>query len=483
MPPHAIGRTATRICCLVLAAIVVSGCATVKRQPTGIPPLTYLALDPLFDDIEERAFRFFWEIGDPVNGMMPDRHPSPSPASIAAIGFALNAYPIGVERGYIPRDQARDRTLVTLRFLRDAPQGPEPSGKSGYHGFFYHFLDMKTGTRFGANELSTVDTALLMAGVLFAGGYFDADTPEEREIRAMADELYRRVEWTWAMPRPPSITLAWSPEQGFFKYDWRGYNESMMVYILALGSPTYAPSADAWQAWLSRYEGSWGKLGGTEFLTFAPMFGHQYAAIWIDYRDIQDGYMKERGFDYFENSRRAVYTQRAYAIANPLGWRGYGKDAWGITASDGPADIYLPYQNEIRIFRTYAARGVGLNAANNYDDGTLAPTAVIGSLPFAPELVIPTTVEMHRAYGEHIYGRYGFFDAFNMSFRFDVKLFHGRRVPGFGWVDTDYLGIDQGPILAMIENYRSELIWSVMRSNSYLRRGLERAGFTGGWLE
>ncbi len=469
---------------LVLVAVTVSACTTTPRQPPGIPPLNYLALDPLFDDIQERTFRFFWEVSDPVNGMMPDRHPAPAPASIAAIGFALTAYPIGVERGYIPREQARDRTLTTLRFLRDAPQGPEPTGKAGYHGFFYHFLDMSTGTRFGANELSTVDTALLISGVLFAAGYFDADTPEEQEIRSVADELYRRVEWTWAMPRPPSITLAWSPEQGFFKYDWRGYNESMMVYILALGSPTYAPSNDAWQAWLSRYEQSWGKLGGTEHLTFAPMFGHQYAAVWIDYRGIQDGYMRERGFDYFENSRRAVYSQRAYAIENPMGWRGYSKDVWGITASDGPADVYLPYQNEIRIFRTYAARGVGLNPAHNYDDGTIAPTAALASLPFAPEIVIPAVQEMHKQYGQHIYGRYGFLDAFNMSFRYDnVKLLHGRRVPGFGWVDTDYLGIDQGPILAMIENYRSELVWSVMRSNPYLRRGLQRAGFTGGWLE
>lgn len=469
---------------LVLVAVTVSACTTTPRQLPGIPPLNYLALDPLFDDIQERTFRFFWEVSDPVNGMMPDRHPAPAPASIAAIGFALTAYPIGVERGYIPRAQARDRTLTTLRFLRDAPQGPEPTGKAGYHGFFYHFLDMSTGTRFGANELSTVDTALLISGVLFAAGYFDADTPEEQEIRSVADELYRRVEWTWAMPRPPSITLAWSPEQGFFKYDWRGYNESMMVYILALGSPTYAPSNDAWQAWLSRYEQSWGKLGGTEHLTFAPMFGHQYAAVWIDYRGIQDGYMRERGFDYFENSRRAVYSQRAYAIENPMGWRGYSKDVWGITASDGPADVYLPYQNEIRIFRTYAARGVGLNPAHNYDDGTIAPTAALASLPFAPEIVIPAVQEMHKLYGQHIYGRYGFLDAFNMSFRYDnVKLLHGRRVPGFGWVDTDYLGIDQGPILAMIENYRSELVWSVMRSNPYLRRGLQRAGFTGGWLE
>ena len=469
---------------LVLVAVTVSACTTTPRQPPGIPPLNYLALDPLFDDIQERTFRFFWEVSDPVNGMMPDRHPAPAPASIAAIGFALTAYPIGVERGYIPREQARDRTLTTLRFLRDAPQGPEPTGKAGYHGFFYHFLDMSTGTRFGANELSTVDTALLISGVLFAAGYFDADTPEEQEIRSVADELYRRVEWTWAMPRPPSITLAWSPEQGFFKYDWRGYNESMMVYILALGSPTYAPSNDARQAWLSRYEQSWGKLGGTEHLTFAPMFGHQYAAVWIDYRGIQDGYMRERGFDYFENSRRAVYSQRAYAIENPMGWRGYSKDVWGITASDGPADVYLPYQNEIRIFRTYAARGVGLNPAHNYDDGTIAPTAALASLPFAPEIVIPAVQEMHKQYGQHIYGRYGFLDAFNMSFRYDnVKLLHGRRVPGFGWVDTDYLGIDQGPIFAMIENYRSELVWSVMRSNPYLRRGLQRAGFTGGWLE
>jgi hypothetical protein len=210
------------------------------------------------------------------------------------------------------------------------------------------------------------------------------------------------------------------------------------------------------------------------------MFGHQYSAIWIDYRGIYDRFMYLQGFDYFENSRRAALAQRAYAIRNPLDWRGYGPNVWGLTASDGPANVTLPYRGEMRRFASYAARGVGLT--ENFDDGTLAPTAVISSLPFAPEIVVPAVKTLHSRYGRHIYGKYGFVDSFNPSFDYDVPLVHGRRVRGLGWVATDYLGIDQGPIIAMIENYRSELIWRVMKRDPYLRRGLQRAGFEGGWL-
>jgi hypothetical protein len=175
-----------------------------------------------------------------------------------------------------------------------------------------------------------------------------------------------------------------------------------------------------------------------------------------------------------------VYAQRAYAIANPRRCRDYGETIWGITASDGPADIDIEDGSGRRVFRSYTARGI--DATGNHDDCTLAPTAVVASIPFAPELVIPATLDMHRRYGQHIYSKYGFLDAFNRTFAFNVPLRHGRYVPDFGWVDGDYLGIDQGAILAMIENYRSALIWRVMRKNPYLRRGLEQAGFSGGWL-
>jgi hypothetical protein len=437
-------------------------------------------LDPFFVDLQERTFRFFWDTANPGNGLIPDRYPTAASSSIAAVGFGLTTYPVGVERGYISREQARDRVLVTLRFLQAAPQGPEVRGTAGHKGFFYHFVDMKTGHRAGDSELSTVDTAILLAGALFCQSYFDGTHADELEIRRLVDEIYGRVDWRWAQPKPPAISLGWSPEDGFLKYDWRGYNEAMLVYLLALGAPTFPVGPDAWTEWTSTYDGHWGKRFGQEFLGFAPLFGHQYSHIWIDFRGIRDPYMKRRALDYFENSRRAVYAQQAYAVANPKRCRDYGATIFGLTASDGPADVDLKDGSVPRSFYSYSARGI--DSTGTYDDCTVAPTAVIASIPFAPEVTIPATLEMHRRYGKHIYAKYGFLDAFNRTFTFDVPLRHGRVIRDFGWVADDYLGIDQGPIFAMIENHRSALVWRVMRKNPYLRRGLERAGFSGGWL-
>ncbi|HEY7517187.1 MAG TPA: glucoamylase family protein [Methylomirabilota bacterium] len=436
---------------------------------------------PVLLDLQERTFRFFWETGNRENGLIPDRYPTPSYSSIAAVGFALTTYPIGVERGYITREQARQRVLKTLRFFAGARQGPEERGTTGHRGFFYHFLDMKTGERFEDSELSTVDTALLLAGALFCQSYFDGPAPEEVEIRSLAQAIYGRVDWRWAQPKAPAISLGWSPEEGFLAYDWRGYNEAMLVYLLALGSPTFPVAPDAWREWTSTYDRHWGTLFGQEHLGFGPLFGHQYTHVWVDFRDIRDAYMHGRGLDYFENSRRAVYAQRAYAVANPRRCRDYGETVWGLTASDGPVDIVISNAGgPARRFRSYAARGI--DATGMRDDCTLAPTAVVASLPFAPEVVMPTILDMHRRFGQHIYSDYGFLDAFNRTFTYDVPLRHGRHVPGFGWVADDYLGIDQGAILAMIENYRSAMVWRVMRTNPHLRRGLQQAGFSGGWL-
>jgi hypothetical protein len=188
--------------------------------------------------------------------------------------------------------------------------------------------------------------------------------------------------------------------------------------------------------------------------------------------------MRAKDLDYFENTRRATYAQRAYAIANPDGWAGYGADVWGLTASDGPGDMTLVIRDRPRTIHGYAARGMASD-----DDGTIAPTAMVSSLPFAPELVVPGIRELRRRFGAQIYREYGFVDAFNPSFPATARAATGSVVPGAGWVDVDYLGIDQGPIVGMIENHRSGLIWKVMRNSAYLRRGLARAGFTGGWLE
>jgi hypothetical protein len=444
---------------------------------TSVPAVR--PLPPLFDYVQERTFRYFWDNADPETGLVPDRYPTPSAASIAAVGFALTAYPIGVEHGYVTRPEARDRVLRTLRFLRNAPQGEAATGMAGYNGFFYRYLDMKTGARSGSIEVSTVDTALLLGGVLFCESYFGESDPGEAEIRRLAEEIYGRVDWRWAQVRMPAISHGWTPESQFLEYDWRGYNEAMLVYILALGSPTHAVTPDAWQEWERDYGRYWATVYGQTYLAFRPLFGHQYSHVWIDFRGILDGAMHKAGFDYFENSRRATYAQRAYAIANPMGWAGYGENVWGLTASDGSADVELDFAGQKRRFRTYSARGVG---ADTLDDGTIAPTAAAASIAFAPEIVIPAVQEMYRRYGDQIFGKYGFYDAFNPSFDYDVPLTHGRRVPGFGWVDNDYLGIDQGPILTMIENHRSGLIWREMRKNVHVRRGLMQAGFSGGWL-
>lgn len=455
----------------VLAAALFS--ASLASSPTPErPPAASGRLPALFDDIQARTFRYFWDRADAKTGLVPDRYPSPSPSSIAAVGFALTAYPIGVERGYVTRGEARSRVLVTLRFFDEASQGPEPEGRSGYKGFFHHFLDMKTGHRAGPGvELSTIDTTLLLAGVLFCQSYFDGPDPEERAVRDLAERIYGRVDWNWAAPRPPIVSMGWRPEVGHYDAEWRIYDESMILYILALGSPTHPLPDNAWR--LETYRGQ-------TYVNFGPLFGHQYSHVWIDFRGLLDDSMAAKGFDYFENSRRATLAQRAYAIANPGGWKDYGPNVWGLTACDGPDATAVVSGREVR-FWGYHARGAA--SGQEVDDGTLAPTAALGSLPFAPEVVVPAVVEIERRYGAHLYSTFGFLDAFNPSVPDGTPVKQGRVVPGAGWFDTDYLGIDQGPILAMIENHRSGFVWRVMRSNPHVQRGLLRAGFRGGWLE
>lgn len=444
------------------------------------PEGTISAADEEFlNMLEERSFRFFWETTNPANGLVPDRWPSSSPSSIAAVGFGLTAYCVGVERNYITRDQATERVRTTLKFFMNAPQNAE-SEAAGYRGFYYHFLDMQTGLRRWKCELSSIDTALLMAGVLACQEYFTGDSPEEQEIRQLADALYRRVEWSWMQPRAPLICMSWHPEKGFGDFNYNGYNEAMLLYVLALGSPTHPIDPSAWEAYATTYY--WDDFYGYEHLNFAPLFGHQYSHVWIDFRNIQDNYMRTRGIDYFENSRRATCSQRAYAIDNPKGWRDYGANVWGFTACDGPADKLLPYSGQERRFFSYSARGV--MAGYSLDDGTVAPTAAGSSMPFAPEIVLPALKHMRERYRGKAFGKYGFFDSFNPSFNFkDVRLTHGKVDDGGGWFDTDYVGIDQGPILLMIENYRSELIWELMKKSPYIERGLLQADFSGGWLE
>jgi hypothetical protein len=468
-------RVTARISLLLSGLLACSGSLI-----TTPPPPSTARMEALLDTLEQRTFAFFWERSNPGTGLTPDRWPTQSFSSIAAVGFALTAYPIGVERGYITRDAAAERTLATLRFFYQLPQSSAASGTGGYQGFFYHFVDPASGLRFQTVELSTVDTALLLGGVLFCQQYFDASGGSEPVIRAYADSLYRRVDWQWASPRAPLVAMGWTPEGGFHQLDWRGYNEAMLVYLLALGSPTHPIDSSAWDAWTATYK--WGVYYGQSHLGFAPLFGHHYSHVWVDFRGIADSYMRGRGIDYFENTRRATYAQREYAIADPDGWKGYDAAVWGLSASDGPADVALTVAGQPRRFFTYAARGASFTEVR--DDGTIAPTAAGGSLPFAPEVAGPALVSMRDRYGDALFGQYGFVDAFNPTWQWaEVPLHHGRFVAGKGWFDTDYLGIDQGPILAMLANYRSQLVWKTMRKSPYLIQGLRRAGFRGGWLD
>lgn len=460
---------------VLLLVLVLAGCAS--NQATG--PVVTEADHAFLEELQQRTFRFFWETTNPQNGLVPDRWPTPSFSSVAAVGFGLPSYAVGAERGWITRQQAADRVLATMRFLWTAPQGPAAAGMTGYRGFFYHFLDMNSGHRFERVELSTIDTALLMAGVLFCQQYFGGNAPAEVEIRALADSLYRRVEWTWPVNNPGRISMGWHPETGPIEYEWHGYDEAMILLILALGSPTHPVGPEFWTTYKSTNR--WGTFHGQPHTGFAPLFGHQYSHIFIDFRGIFDDYARSRGIDYFENSRRATLAQREYAIANPMGWRGYGADVWGLTASDGPIDTVLAVNGAQRRFYTYAARGASHTEVR--DDGTIAPTAAGGSIPFAPEYTIRALRTMRERYPQ-IWGQYGFLDAFNPTFQFTgMRLGHGAVVPGVGWFDSDYLGIDQGPILLMAENYRSDLVWRYLRRSPYIVAGLRRAGFTGGWLD
>ncbi len=462
----------------LVVALGVAACGS-GGEPTPPSELPDVETETEFlDDLQQRTFRYFWETANPTNGLVPDRWPTPSFSSVAAVGFGMSAYIVGVERGWITRAQARDRVLATLRFFWNAPQNDAATGVTGYRGFFYHFLDMQTGHRFGQVELSTIDTGLLLMGVLSAQQYFNGTDAAEAEIRSLAESIYRRVEWDWASVRPPAMSMGWTPEGGFIAHDYDGYNEAMLLYVLAIGSPTHPIDAAAWEEFTSTYQ--WREFYGVSHVNFEPLFGHQYSHIWIDFRAIQDAYMRARGIDYFENSRRATLAQRAYAVHNPSGWDGYGPNVWGLTASDGPGNFTATIDSRSREFHDYWARGAA--ATGTRDDGTIAPTAVGGAVPFAPEITIPALRAMRDGTGGNLYQQFGFKDAFNLTLDQPGLAQRGTTISGVGWFNTDYLGIDQGPILLMIENHRTGLIWRLMRDNPHVVRGLCRAAFTGGWI-
>jgi len=421
----------------------------------------------MLDAIQRGAFDYFLHETNDANGLVRDKTCPDWPASIAAVGLRLTAYPIGVERGFVTRRAAAERVLTTLRFFWQSKQGPDADA-TGHMGFYYHFLDMQTGARAWQCELSTIDSALLLVGMLVSAAYFDGNAPAEREIRDLADRLYARVDWQWAQNGGATVTHGWKPESGFLPYRWEGYDEALLLYVLGLGSPTHPLPAESYRAWASTYE--WKTVYGTQCLYAGPLFTHQLSHVWIDLRGIQDAFMREHGIDYFENSRRATFVQQQHGIRNPGGFAHYSELCWGITASEGPGETTLKIDGIERRFFGYLARAV----PNGPDDGTIAPWAVVASLPFAPEVTVPTIADFVRwqRAGDH---RHGFKAAFNPTFPDPGGLPNG-------WVSQWHFGINEGPSVAMIENYQSGLVWQLMRGCRYLVAGLRAAGFTGGWL-
>jgi hypothetical protein len=411
------------------------------------------------DSLQHRSFLFFLNEINPELGIVKDRTAEWTASSIAASGFALPSYAVGAERGWITRSEAADLTLTMLRFFLNSEQSADTEA-TGFKGFYYHFLDMSTGKRTWDCELSTIDTALLIAGIIFARQYFNRNDDTESEIREIASKLIDRLDWNYFTITTPgeyenTISMGWIPGKGFHPMGWRGYNEALILYVLAAGGNLNNADA-AYQAWLDGYH--WKTpYPGLSHVAFPPLFGHQYSHMFIDFRGLKDNYMSKKNIDYFENSRRATYVQRQYAIDNPQSWKGYDSLTWGLTACDGPGE---DYNFNDKKFLSYAGRGTSGPDLVFFDDGTIAPTAAAGSIAFAPKIVVPALMNMLEI--ENLWGPYGFFDSFN---------------PTLDWVNSDYIGIDQGPIVVMIENFRTGLIWNYFMNDSLIQTGLKKLGF------
>ena len=408
------------------------------------------------DALQRETFDYFVHEANPVNGLIADKTQMGSPASIAAVGLALSSYPVGVERGFMRRADAITRTLATLRFFHTSVQGAD-ADVTGYKGFYYHFLDMVSGKRVWTCELSTIDSALLFAGMLTAAEYFAGESADEREIRELADALYRRADWNWAQNGSVTVTHGWKPESGFLRYRWQGYSEAMILYLLGLGSPTHPLPAESWARWTSTYD--WRTIYDHELLYAGPLFIHQFSHIWIDFRGIQDDYMRDKRIDYFENSRRVTHVQRRYAIDNPADFSAYGENCWGITASDGPGPATHMIKGKRRRFFGYKARGV----PEGPDDGSIAPWAVGRLAPLRSR---------DRGAGATAFRDAEAAREQRLWLQGNVQRHHRRQILSVKpWISPYHFGINQGPILLMIENYRTGLIW-----RSYASMPLSRSG-------
>ncbi|MBF0502919.1 MAG: hypothetical protein HQM09_22480 [Candidatus Riflebacteria bacterium] len=387
--------------------------------------------EKFLDQIQRETFKYFVECANPENGIVLDRADNFSvpdfqkiPGSIAGVGFGLTSLAIGAERNWIAKDEARRRTINTLEFFANKAERK--------NGFYYHFLDATTGKRSGNCEISSVDTALLMAGVLFAGKYYN-----DPQIARLSRIIFNRVDWRWMKNGTEFLCMGWKPEEGFLSNYWTQYAESLLMYILAMGSTTNGIDPTSWKN-LKRIVGIY---GGRECIYCPSLFTHQYSHIWIDFRDKYDGFA-----DYFENSIQATLINRQYCLDSRRSFKTFDDDCWGLTASIGPDG--------------YCAYGSPPGPAQN--DGTVAPSAAGGSIVFTPELSIRVLKHIFREYHKQMWGRYGFSDSMNLD---------------KGFFASDTYAINQGPILLMIENLRSEFVWKTFMRVPEIKRGMMRAGF------
>jgi len=398
----------------------------------------------LLDDISRRSFRYFWEQASPRTGLVYDRAISLGPAedasnrgrvaSIAATGFGLAAVCIAQDHRWIGREAARDRVATTLRFLaHEAPQK---------HGWFYHFLDAETGERAWHSEVSSIDTALLLAGVLTVRQCLQDDP----EIVSLADTIYAGVDFPWMMDGSGSyFSHGWTPEFEFLPYRWDTYSELLILYVLGIGSPTHPIPGDTWGTWNLPIVAA----GENSYIGGGPLFIHQYSQAWLDLRDRVSGSptadFSGHSIDYYANSVAATRAQRAYFINLSSQYKGYSADVWGITASDS----------------TQGYTDWGGASEHPRIDGTVVPSAAAGSLMFTPDICIPAMRTMLLKYGKSIYGRYGFADAFN---------------PGSGWISPYVIGIDAGITLLSAENLRTGRVWQWFMANPAPQRALDLVG-------
>lgn len=421
----------------------------------------------LIDGLQKAAFDYFLLHTNPENGLVADTSIRTSHCSIAAVGFALSSYPVGVERGWISRTDAAARVATTLDFFADSQQGQERHA-TGYRGFYYHFLDMKHGRRAWNSELSMIDTALFLMGVLTAAAYFTGENEVETGIRAQAKLLYERADWRWALNKGETISMGWKPSSGFLRWRYQGYDEAILLYALALGSPTHPIPKASYDAFASTY--TWMMYQQKPFLYAGPLFIHLFSHAWIDFRGINDRHMAEKNTDYFSNTQIAIDVQRDYAERNPGHFAGYGRDVWGLSACDGPIPTGGRHSRRHRPkVLGYAARGAPLGP----DDGTIAPWCALSCLPFDRKAALDGTRALLAAYPNLL-----------LDGRFPGGFNPTVEGPGpEGWVDDRSVGIDQGLLVMMIENDRNGMLWDLMRQSPALRAGLARAGFSGGWMD